>query len=173
MNDRKYFLAGGRSLEIAQAFIAERVAARDNLFAYLQEIGADQAKWDDHQLRAVHFPPGAAVPEGLVLKKDGFHTIGRGKAAGPMRARWQSHKEPSVVAFTTALFPDVTFGWVGPNPEGRGQAVYWATTGKIGDAVVITLPKFVDRVPEDATLLKLSEYWAMVEAAEAAAEAAG
>lgn len=167
MKDRRYFVAGGESLAVAEEFINQRVSASNELRALMESLGAEEARWGDCGVDSMSFPVGVKPPEGLARRRDGWWGPGRGKSGKAIREHWRTIRDPSVARFTLKLFPDHQFpGFVSED----GRSVHYATCGRVGDRVVISMPAFVDRIPAGATPIKRSEYYAMMEAEEEADE---
>lgn len=173
MDERIYYIAKGRSLEIVEDWHTAEAALHEHATAMVKELGADGCYFHGGggQLYGFSFKDGP--PEGFKREK-GYQDIytpkGRNKAANELRRRMLSITSPSASAMTCKLTGQVTiFG--GPAPGG-GMRVLYVTIEKIGDDWIIGVPipggdkELPD--PPDAERIKTSEYYRLQEELEEA-----
>lgn len=164
--DYRYFIARGRSLEIAEAVMAERRAAFEQAKAIMAEVGASNI-YGQPRLVGFSFPGG--LPDGW------RYTSRRGspKYAMPEKRdkRWKSLRERiEAIRLVGAheLHDRLGFDLCITKERAPGLAFCIASTAaeQIGDLVILKVP--IDHAgrldnPADAEPLKRSEYWRLKE----------
>lgn len=171
MSSPKYFVAAGRSLELCDAFWAERERALAEIEALKAEIGASRIYFRGPYFDSVAFAGSPPDQTAWRVKVDSYAVPNtRSKAGKAMKARCEAVRPPDLGGLNDALIGDHV--QIGEGPGGSIR-VGGITLHRFGAEFVIEVP--AGRAPwgseihdpPDAIPLPASEYWRRVEARDA------
>lgn len=161
MSDYAYYIAKGRSLEIAQKHMARHRAHFDAWVKLKNELRSPGLLQRGDQFI------------GLVVREDGVVPLGwrKGKyglvPANSKAGRAIEAKLRETPPFDAARFSEEIIGtWGVEGVRGFRAVVRHVFPEELGDVVVLHVPQPCAAVPPDAERLLASAYWSMKEAAE-------
>jgi hypothetical protein len=167
--ERKYFVAAGKSLEAVARFFADRKAAGEARWEFVQKMGAKGGWGNDLSFIGLVIDPTAPVPEGWrESERSTEHRViipDQRRKAGKLARREMDDKR--------FLIPDYSAmgDYIGGDWVHAAGMMHFTTVEKIGEEFVIAVPVETDGTfhqPEDARPIKQSEYWLMKENAAVA-----
>lgn len=148
-----YYIAAGKSLEAIEAWASKSIEANRRRSAYREETGAKGFWGTRSTVSGILLDPSDQVPDGFKASREGqrvFVPDRRTKIGKQRTIELRKLTEPRLCF--SGIFID-------------GRTMHWPGCEKRGDIwIIIQFEKMPP--PQDAILMKRSEYWAMKEAEE-------
>jgi hypothetical protein len=170
MGETVHFRAGGTALQIIKDWQAASLAYREHMVAIQKRLGATgMFTYSDGRFAGFAFNEDVELPKHLRRVKDNKECVvpnGRYKDGQALTRELGEDQPMGQMALTSKLVG-------GPKVTGaaRGGGMYMGMVSfeTIGDEVIIGVPLMPDGepmgIPDDSPQLKMSEYWALKEAA--------
>ena len=170
--ERAHFLAGGESLRLTVGFFERYTQHNREMVKISRAFGAVSEFARGATVCGFVFPEGTELPHALRLSKTMHHPR---SIVGEPNLRRKAGKELRKALSAGERFSASAYGFViGVEALWWGGYISDPWARKLGDAYVIDVPHKPGEdpvVPDGATRLKMSEYWVMREADNAAEKA--
>lgn len=175
-NEREFWLAGGEDKVKVEAFIREREEARNKMVEVAKRYGGD-AIGNGHSIVGLAFPDDTA-PTSWTRKgsadvggKSRPYFLPKKNSAANREARAEitAVRMKGARDFHAMLFPGSGGVMAGASGRGWGFRILYSTWEFAGDNLLLAIPLEEGKSnfkPNGSRLLKMSEYWALVEAAK-------